>query len=169
MSRMNDCNPLGRTGYPFTFAIKVDAGMNKCLMGSAAQRLNTPGTDGRGGMRSRAIQRRQVRHKSWTLTTPKAIHLRLSAGCKHRWTVWHPTFPMWHSAQPPKLLLMARPWVPVSESASMARRKAGPGKAVDHTVGRTWSGSESWFERWRGHRWEDGLKIACMESARGRC
>jgi len=61
-SRMNDCDPLGRTGYPFAFAMKDDAGMNKCLMGSAAQRLKTPGTDGRGGMRSKAIQRRVVRH-----------------------------------------------------------------------------------------------------------
>ena len=105
------------------------------------------------GLRSPTTQdagyRRQKRHEvqgytakasqaqSWMLTT-KAIHLRLSAGCKHRWTVWHPTSPMWHSAQPPKLSLMA-PWIPMSESESMARRKAGTERAVDHAVGQGWS------------------------------
>jgi len=57
---MKDCDLFGSTGYPFAFAMNVDAGMNKCLMGSAAHRFRTPGMEGRGVMRSRATRKKTI-------------------------------------------------------------------------------------------------------------
>ena len=56
ISRIKACDPFGSTGYPFALAINVDAGMKTRRMGSAAQRLSTPGTDGSGGVKSSAAQ-----------------------------------------------------------------------------------------------------------------
>ena len=149
---MKDCEPLGSTGYPFVFAMNDDAGINRCLIGSATQRFKTPGTDGRGGVRSKARQRSMVRHNPGR-RPHQSKHLRLSADCKHRWTLWHPTFPMWRSAQPLMLLSTARFWIPVrSESVLMARRKTRTMWAFCHAERQRRSAGGRLPERWTGHR-----------------
>jgi hypothetical protein len=57
LSRMKDCVPFGRTGYPFVFAMKVDEGRNKCWIGSAFHLDKNPDLTGNGGVRSSAASR----------------------------------------------------------------------------------------------------------------
>ena len=168
-SRMNDCEPLGKTGYPFVFAMNDDAGMKMCLIGSATQRFKTPGTDGRGGVRSRARQRSMVRHNPGR-RPHQSKHLRLSADCKHRWTLWHPTSPMWHSAQPLMLSLTALSWIPVSESVSMARKAIRTERALFcHTECQRRSAEGRLPGRWRDHRLGVGWRIAYKGFVQDRC
>lgn len=54
LSRMKDCVPFGRTGYPFVFAIKVDDGRKRCRIGSAFHLDKKPDLTGKGGVRSSA-------------------------------------------------------------------------------------------------------------------
>lgn len=54
LSLIKDWVPFGRTGYPFVFAMKVDAGRKMCCTGSAAHLLSTPKFSGKGGVRSSA-------------------------------------------------------------------------------------------------------------------
>ena len=55
MSRINDCVPLGKTGYPFALAMNVDAGTHRYLTGSANHWFRTVEDSGNGGVRSRAV------------------------------------------------------------------------------------------------------------------
>ena len=57
LSRMNCCVGFGRTGYPFTLAMKVDEGRKMCRTDSALHLLRTPRVVGRAGERSRADTR----------------------------------------------------------------------------------------------------------------
>jgi hypothetical protein len=54
LSRMKDCVPFGRTGYPFVFAIKVDEGRKRCRIASAFHLERNPDLAGKGGVRSSA-------------------------------------------------------------------------------------------------------------------
>ena len=51
MSRMNDCVPLGSTGYPFAFPMNVDAGSHRCRTGSASHCPSTVDDSGSGGVK----------------------------------------------------------------------------------------------------------------------
>ena len=165
-SRINDCDPLGSTGYPLAFAMNVDAGMSMCLMGSAAQRFRTPGTDGRGGMRSKA--RKPVRHTP-RLQHTKSMHLRLSAGYKHRWTVRHPTSPTWHSIQLLMLSWKVQSWGLMNELGLMPRMEMGAVREGCHGESHEQNAETNWPERWKGRRWEVVWKTAYRASAPGRC
>jgi hypothetical protein len=59
LSRMNDCVPLGRTGYPFAFEMNVEAGRKMCRTDSALHLLSAPKVDGNGRDRSRAAKRNE--------------------------------------------------------------------------------------------------------------
>lgn len=54
LSLMNACVGFGRTGYPFVFAMNVEAGRNIYRTDSAAHLLRTPSLVGRGGAKSSA-------------------------------------------------------------------------------------------------------------------
>lgn len=54
LSRMNDCVGLGRTGYPFVFAMNVDDGRKMKRTDSAIHLLSIPRVVGRGGVKSKA-------------------------------------------------------------------------------------------------------------------
>lgn len=57
LSRMKDCVPFGRTGYPFVLAMKVEAGRKMYRTGSAAHLFSTPRFSGSGGVRSSAVNK----------------------------------------------------------------------------------------------------------------
>lgn len=67
LSRMNACVGFGRTGYPFVFAMKVDAGRKICRTDSAAHLLSTPSFVGKGGVKSSAVKRERERGRVWHL------------------------------------------------------------------------------------------------------
>lgn len=54
--RMNDCVPLGSTGYPLAFAMNVVAGRKTYRTGSAFHLLRMSSVAGSGGVRSSAVQ-----------------------------------------------------------------------------------------------------------------
>jgi hypothetical protein len=54
LSRIKDCVPLGSTGYPLLFAMKVEAGRKRKRTDSAAHLLRAPNVKGSGGVRSSA-------------------------------------------------------------------------------------------------------------------
>ena len=58
ISRINFCVDLGNTGYPFGLAMKVVAGRNKKRVGSAVQRASNCWLGGHGGVRSKAVSRK---------------------------------------------------------------------------------------------------------------